>query len=88
MTKVAEAPSPLPASGSASPTGCVDRARCSEDLEHRGIVIDTAIPACETEDLSCTMDGRIHRTGDGTWLEGMELPVGGGWIHVRTDGDV
>ncbi|MCG8458986.1 MAG: hypothetical protein MI919_22140 [Holophagales bacterium] len=43
---------------------------------------------CETEDLSCTIAGRIHRTGDGTWLEGMKLPVGGGWIHMRTDGDV
>ena len=49
---------------------------------------DTPTVVCETEDLSCSISGRIHETTNGTWLEGMKLPGGGGWIHMRTDSDV
>ena len=42
---------------------------------------------CSEPDLSCGQTGRILRTDDGTWLEGMVLPVGSGPIHLRPDGD-
>lgn len=48
---------------------------------------DTPSAVCDDAALSCPETGRIHHTGDGTWLEGMQLTQGGGPIHLRTNGD-
>ncbi|MEM9557427.1 MAG: hypothetical protein AAGC60_24425 [Acidobacteriota bacterium] len=48
---------------------------------------DTPSTVCSASALDCGVVGRIVDTGDGTWLEGMRLPMGGGWIHMRLEGD-
>jgi hypothetical protein len=48
---------------------------------------DAPSPVCDDQTLLCPETGRIHRTADGTWLEGMRLPQGLGDVHMRTDGD-
>ena len=47
----------------------------------------SATPVCDTEELTCEQEGRIMETNDGTFLEGMVLPVGSGPIHLRPDID-
>ncbi len=48
---------------------------------------DSPSTVCDDETLLCSTTGRLHRTGDGTWFEGMRLPQGLGDVHMRTNGD-
>ncbi len=48
-------------------------------------IVPTSV--CSDETLSCMDTGRIVATQDATFLEGMKLPAGNGWIHTRVDND-